>query len=239
MVTNLRPPEANWYMRLNGASNRQMASLFRICARGLDMLGTKLPTSPGARCRNWAQLLTNAGHLLQEPEAARRVSQPAFLGKLLLDCLLLFVPLTFAMIWGIFDHMATVSHEHGKTVLTVSVSLWWLLGVVIVLEVLALLFLLAAQILFLSGDLYTKGRDEMQRLSAQAASAATLRVVCVGIGLLFLLYLFVPQSVLLAYLHLALLLFGARLFYIFNLLHLRWGELAAVDLEEGESSCDA
>ncbi len=88
--------------------------------------------------------------------------------------------------------------------------------------------------LSMSGDIYFDNPDEFQKQVANAASALTLRVVAILLALLLLVYLFVPAWRGAALFHISVVLFVARVTYLFAYTWLRWREILPAELEAEE-----
>jgi hypothetical protein len=178
-------------------------------ARLLLLLARPLPASPKARCESWARLLKNMALLAVQPPSPGPAMKPRVM-RAILDGLLLGALFGVAAAYYFYDDR---------------------LIVLILLPFLALLMVLIT-VLSVSGDLYVRQPDEFQEIVSNQASSYTLKVIGGLLVLLLFIYLFFHAWRADVIAHLCIVLFLARIVYLFKLAQLRWREIAATDLSE-------
>ncbi len=137
--------------------------------------------------------------------------------KALIDAITLCIP----WIWSSYY---LVRYTHIGTLL-----LW--IGVM----VFTVMCMLIACFPFVSGDVYNKTRDEFQKITADEASAFTLRIVSGLLILLVVCYPFAEMQQAIVFFCLTMLLFVARICYLFRLTQLRWQGLVNIEnMEEND-----
>ena len=216
-----------WSYRMHLRSNKETAMFLIVLANILGLLTRILPAELGQSLVSLALQFKNASILVVQPQNVRLSMKPTLYYKVIGDCLLLLVPVALALVFRALERSHAI-------VLTLPSLL--LCGLLFFLVVFVYIFSVVVNLLLLSGDIYSKQKDELQRVVSQQAGGFVLPLTVVCLVGLFLCYLFFPGSRDLAALHLALLLVVVRIAYLFKLLSLRWQALGMVELTANDEA---
>ncbi len=217
-----KKPLYQLYFRYCQWSNHLFASFAGLLATVSLLIARFLPRNTRHHAYAFAQLLKNFALIIRRPRYAYMWMSWSITGKALVDTIILSIPLLwYSYLMGYVTDHSPLAHPGIVHLLAWS-------GIFIF----TLICCLFASIAFVSGDAYALEQDEFQVSAANETAMFTLRITSILLVLLFFGYLFMASWREVAFLHVSMLLFIARLLYIIKLIQLRWQDLTAPDVEE-------